>query len=230
MFGYEAAGLEELSASGAVSVPRVHVAEKDLLVMSWVVASTPNRTMWESFGEALARMHLVTGERFGFHMDGYCGAGVQRNPWEDDGHVFFLRHRIEPQVRSARDSGLLDGEEARRIDSLMDMLERLIPVQPASLVHGDLWQGNVMFSDDGAVLIDPAAHYGWAEADLAMTRLFGGFDAGFYGSYFETNPVHEKFDERADLYNLYHLLNHLNIFGRGYHSQVMDVVNRFAGN
>ena len=97
-------------------------------------------------------------------------------------------------------------------------------------MHGDLWRGNVLFSGTGSVLIDPAIHYGWAEADLAMTRLFGGVDPAFYAGYFDNNPVPEGFGERVDLYNLYHLLNHLNIFGCSYHGQVMDVVARFVGH
>ncbi|MDH3466059.1 MAG: fructosamine kinase family protein, partial [Gammaproteobacteria bacterium] len=94
--------------------------------------------------------------------------------------------------------------------------------------HGDLWSGNVLFSSDGPVLIDPAAHYGWAEADLAMTKLFGGFSPEFYRAYYAFNPLPPGFGDRVDLYNLYHLLNHLNLFGSVYHGRVMQVVAHFS--
>ena len=114
-------------------------------------------------------------------------------------------------------------------EALAKRLPELVPHQPASLIHGDLWSGNVICDKNGMpVLIDPAAHYGWAEADIAMTTLFGGFKPDFYDAYNSIRPLETGWLKRMPLYNLYHLLNHLNLFGGGYHSQVMTVVRQFG--
>ncbi len=125
--------------------------------------------------------------------------------------------------------GLLSSKEAGQVEQLANRLRDLVPEQPASLIHGDLWGGNAMTDEKGApAIIDPAAHFGWAEADLAMTALFGGFNDRFYSAYNQSRPMPSGWRNRFSLYNLYHLLNHLNLFGRGYHGQVMGVVRRYT--
>ena len=115
------------------------------------------------------------------------------------------------------------------LERVIDRLPQLIMTQPASLSHGDLWGGNVITGPGGEpVLIDPAAHYGWAEAELAMTSLFGRFDRAVYNAYRSVRPIEPGYEDRFDLYNLYHLLNHLNLFGHGYHEQVMSIVQRYS--
>jgi fructosamine-3-kinase len=115
------------------------------------------------------------------------------------------------------------------VENLTAQLKDLIPVEPASLLHGDLWSGNAITnSQGGPAIIDPAAHYGWAEAELAMTTLFGAFPNAFYQAYEEVRPLEPGYYARFPLYNLYHLLNHLNIFGRGYLGQVQAILRRFG--
>lgn len=116
-----------------------------------------------------------------------------------------------------------------RVEKLCDRLPELIPEQPASLIHGDLWSGNAMFDSRGQpAIIDPAAHYGWAEAELAMTTLFGSFPDVFYRAYQEARPLEPDFRERFPIYNLYHLLNHVNLFGGGYLGQSLSILRRYA--
>ena len=128
---------------------------------------------------------------------------------------------------AARQSLLATGE-ADAVRKLGKRLSELVPEQPASLIHGDLWGGNAMTDENGSpAIIDPAVYYGWAEADLAMTALFGGFNDRFYAAYIERRPLPPGWRERFGLYNLYHLLNHLNLFGRAYYGQVMGVLNKY---
>jgi len=147
-----------------------------------------------------------------------------------DGFAFFAEARLLHQGKLARDAGLLDSGAIRKLEWLAARLDRWIPEQPASLIHGDLWGGNAHCGPEGEpVLIDPAAHYGWAEAELAMTTLFGRFPEAFYRSYLASSQLSPEWESRIPLYNLYHLLNHLNLFGGGYRQSVQAVLDRYAG-
>jgi fructosamine-3-kinase len=163
---------------------------------------------WGELGRLLARLHRETGSRFGWHRDNHIGRSPQANGWMDDWNEFWWTRRLEPQLRRAG----LDANFLR--NALRD--HRPVP----SLLHGDLWSGNAGFTDEGPVLFDPAVYYGDREADLAMTELFGGFAPGFYAAYERELPLDEGYAWRKHLYNLYHLLNHLNLFGGGYRAQV----------
>jgi fructosamine-3-kinase len=162
---------------------------------------------WRSMGQALARLHQVQGARFGWHRDNYIGLAPQANTWKDDWTDFFVECRLRPQARRA---GIDLPETAVRA-----LLEDHRPAP--SLLHGDFWSGNAGFTEEGPVVFDPAVYYGDREADLAMTELFGGFPRAFYEGYGPLDPGYER---RKHLYNLYHLLNHLNLFGGGYRGQV----------
>jgi fructosamine-3-kinase len=185
------------------------------------------------FGRRFARLHRSTrGARFGFPHDNYLGSTPQPNGWSDDGCDFFRRRRLGHQLGLARAGGLADRGLARLGDRLLDRLDRWLdlPGEPACLLHGDLWGGNYLVDDAGApVLIDPAAYHGHREADLAMTRLFGGFDAAFYAAYEEEWPLSPGSEERRPLYELYHLLNHLNLFGAAYRGRCLAILRRYAG-
>ena len=128
----------------------------------------------------------------------------------------------------AKTGSLLEPRDLLQLEELLNKLNLLIPDQPASLLHGDLWSGNLITDNQGKpALIDPAVYFGWAEADLAMTDLFGRYPDAFYRAYEEINPLENGYRSRFPLYNLYHLLNHLNLFGRGYLPQIRQILSRF---
>ena len=205
------------------------------LMMEMITPAGKVRDFWKTFGHELAAMHksdtgaFVTGGKFGFYADNYIGASKQINSPKDTWISFFRESRLEPQFKMA--SAYFDKDTARLMIRLLDKLDDILvePENP-SLLHGDLWSGNYIVGNDGkAWLIDPAAYVGHAEADLAMTELFGRFDQRFYDSYNETNPLQPGYRDRKDLYNLYHMLNHLNLFGRMYYSSVTSIIRRYAG-
>jgi len=160
----------------------------------------------------LAHAHRKPGPRFGWARDNRIGSTPQKNAWCDDWSEFWRTRRLEEQISMARTRGF---------DVAMPSLHLLKERKPQpSLLHGDLWSGNAGFTKEGPVVFDPAVYYGDREADLAMTELFGGFPREFYKAYNETFPLDAGYEKRKHLYNLYHLLNHLNLFGGGYLGQV----------
>lgn len=229
-FRAEAEGLLAIAATKAIRTPNVIHAADDYLLLEYIpAASRKEDSYWETLGKSLANMHTLPQPSFGFTGDNYCGLTPQPNPRCDDGYVFFGEHRLRFQGELASKRGLIDAKLTEQLHRLIDRLPQLIPTQPSSLLHGDLWSGNLHTDEAGApVLIDPAAHWGWAEAELAMTRLFGGFDDDFYRSYEYHFPLQAGWQERVPLYNLYHLLNHLNLFGGGYLASVKAVIAKFV--
>lgn len=169
--------------------------------------------------------------RYGFPIDNYIGSTPQVNTPKGSWVDFFRECRLHPQVRWAYDAGYLERSAMRQADSVMERLESLLPEPDhPSLLHGDLWGGNFMTGPDGkAWLIDPATYVGHREADLAMTELFGGFAPAFYSAYRQIAHIDPEYDDRSDLYNLYHLLNHVNLFGYSYVGSVARILNRFGG-
>ncbi len=236
-FAAEAAGLQALRAAASPLVIPEVVAWAEAqsncpgyLLLEWIEPGRPGPRFWEHFGEGLARLHRHLGPRYGFDQDNFIGHTPQENTWEDDWPTFFWRHRIEPQVRWARERSRWERSWDRWLERLEARLPELLPARPpASILHGDLWSGNFMVTADGrAALIDPAVYYGDRETDLAMTELFGGFDARFYAAYRAAWPLEPGYEERRALYNLYHLINHLNLFGSGYAAGVARTLRRFA--
>jgi len=211
----EADGLRALGA--VVRVPRILDHGPDFILLEQLDLRRSGD--WAALAQMLARLHRTTGPRFGWHRDNRIGATPQINGWRDDWATFFHECRLRPQLELARRNGFAFEEPPR--------LENHRP-EP-SLLHGDLWSGNAGFIEEGPVIFDPAVYYGDREADLAMTELFGGFPARFYAAYNEAFPLPDGYETRKHLYNLYHLLNHLNIFGEGYLAQVqrtLDLLQR----
>jgi fructosamine-3-kinase len=202
--------------------------ENAFLLLPYLGTGRGGSDSWRIFGRRLAEFHRAGKEdRFGFSEDNYIGSTPQKNGWKTLWVDFFRENRLEYQIRLA--SAHIDGSLARRFLIFLDRLERYLPEpDKPSLLHGDLWSGNVLRGKDQLWLIDPAAYYGHREADLAMTYLFGGFPGEFYLSYGEANPLEPDFGERKDIYNLYHLLNHLNMFGASYLGSVRAIVERFS--
>ena len=243
MFKREAEGLRALAAAAAIRVPDVLAVDEQALVLEMMRQAPKKRGFFESFGQDFALLHSHRGKACGFGHDNFIGSTSQLNqplggPWDeaaDDGSTwpeFFMERRLRFQVRLAMSEGygselehLLGRAETRIIELLSTTIE--VP----SILHGDLWSGNFMVDDRGeACLIDPAVYYGHREADLAMTRLFGGFEPAFYDAYAEAWPLDPGHEDRLPIYQLYHLLNHLNLFGGGYFGQSKRILQHYARN
>jgi fructosamine-3-kinase len=228
LFIAEAAGLQAIAATNAIETPKVYHATRHFLILEYIPSSSKNSDYWSCFAQQLAAMHQQTKPKFGFTLDNYCGETPQINPIMQDGHEFFAQHRLAYQAMLAQEKGLLSRSEVRAVTAVGERLPELIPAQPACLLHGDLWSGNAHAGHSGEpMLIDPACYWGWAEADIAMTRLFGGFPERFYREYVNFHPLDSGWESRIEIYNLYHLLNHLNLFGVSYHAQAISILKRY---
>ncbi|MFL6602813.1 MAG: fructosamine kinase family protein [Steroidobacteraceae bacterium] len=231
MFEAEAAGLEELRRAQAVRVPRVMSvgtsAGKAWLALEWIQTAPGSRATDVALGERLARQHRSTQPAFGWSRDNTIGSTPQPNHQDGNWVTFFRERRLRHQLNLAASNGY-GGRLQHRGEALLgrigDFFSTYQPV-PA-LLHGDLWGGNRAADERGEpVIFDPAVYYGDREADLAMTRLFGGFGADFYRAYETAWPLDAGAAVRTDLYNLYHVLNHLNLFGRGYLDQAVSLID-----
>ncbi len=239
-FTAEAAGLEAVARTGVIGTPELlcYGTDEDrggfsFLLMEWIQGERRISNYWETFAHQLAAMHraptqnFVSGGTYGFDQNNHIGARPQTNTANDSWVTFFRDCRLEPQFRSAEH--YWGNGDLKRIGWLLDHLgDFLVEPENPSLLHGDLWSGNVIEGNDGrAWLIDPAVYVGHAEADIAMTELFGGFPQGFYSAYRETGLLQPDYEGRRDLYNLYQLLNHLNLFGRSYLSSVRRILDKY---
>lgn len=228
----EAEALRELAAANAVRVPSVlgsgSSGERAFLALEWIEFGSARADTEALLGEQLARLHRTTAARFGWHRDNTIGATPQRNDWAADWLEFFARQRLEFQIDLAERSGHGGRwvERGRELAGRLDAFFAGYAPRP-SLLHGDLWGGNWAADASGApVIFDPATYYGDREADLAMTHLFGGFGREFYAAYEAAWPLDPGASARRDLYNLYHVLNHLNLFGGGYRTQAERMIER----
>lgn len=171
----------------------------------------------ERLGAGLAELHRASADQFGFDIDTPCGATVQPNRWSDRWVAFFRDQRLGFAFRQLRERGQIGRDDARACDRLLDHLPELITEpQRASLIHGDLWSGNLMVADDGPALVDPAAYYAHREAELGMMVLFGGFGPRVYEAYREAWPLEPGWEARVRCYRLWHVANHALLFGGGY--------------
>jgi protein-ribulosamine 3-kinase len=229
-FPAEARGLAALSQPGALRVPTVFGVSANGIVVEDLGSGRPAAADWESAGGRLAKMHQVSASHFGFHADGYCGDSRQPNNRDGDGIHFFVEHRLLPQASRAHDAGHLDRNDLRLVEALCGRLRDLLPAAVPVLIHGDLWMGNLHACANGELaLIDGGAvHYGWADCDLAMLTLFGEPPRAFFAAYEDAAHSDSDWRSRARLLNLYHLLNHLNLFGSGYLAGVRAVLARHA--
>lgn len=235
MLEAEAEGLAELASAAAVRVPRVlavgEAAASAYLALEWIEFASATRETESQLGEQLAHQHRISAERFGWHRDNTIGSTPQQNAWADEWVVFFRERRLRVQLELARGRGASPRLQARGAELTERLGEFFAGYRPVpSLLHGDLWGGNWAADEHGGpVVFDPAVYYGDREADLAMTRLFGGFGARFHAAYAAAWPLDAGAPRRVDLYNLYHVLNHLNLFGGAYGRQAEAMVDRLLG-
>jgi fructosamine-3-kinase len=222
MFAAEADALRELAAAKAIRVPHPissgTAGAHSFLIIESLPFGAGRPSDWEAMGRQLARLHRQTSAEFGWHRDNVIGSTPQSNPWTRDWPSFFRDQRLRPQFKLARQNGY----QLQTSDELLKLVDALLaghsPVP--SLLHGDLWSGNAGFLEDGTpVIFDPATYYGDRETDVAFSEFFGGFPSAFYKGYESGWPLDPGYAKRKKLYNLYHVLNHLNLFGATYLDQ-----------
>ncbi|MCF8246645.1 MAG: fructosamine kinase family protein [Saprospiraceae bacterium] len=232
MFEAEAEGLALLAATKCIQTPEVQgfgmTVEGGFLLLEHFNISYRPTGFWEKFGAALAELHRNSAINFGLGNDNFIGSLPQSNCLHDTWSDFFKNERLQPQLEIAKQKNKLQPTDIQGFEKFCKRLPDICPVEPPALIHGDLWSGNFLCSADGQpVLVDPSVSYSHREMDLAMTRLFGGFDQPFYRSYEEAWPLASGFEQRLPIYQLYYLLVHVNLFGGSYVGSVRSILKQF---
>lgn len=239
MFEQESKSLDALRAPGCVRIPvvlaRGEHPETPWLMLEWLEPGRATAETWAQLGRALAQLHSVHGSAYGWGADNFIGTLSQHNSWTGDWAGFWRECRMAPQLRQAYSAGYFNSSERRRFDKLLERLDVLLDAargEGPSLLHGDLWNGNVhVLSDGQPALIDPSAYYGHREVDLAMSELFGGFQPDYMRAYSEVWPVDAGYQSlRRPVYQLYYLLVHINMFGSSYVASTLSTLARIALN
>ncbi|RLL42679.1 fructosamine kinase [Oceanobacillus piezotolerans] len=235
-FDFEAEGLSIIRNTGTIDVPIVYGVLKDgqtqipMLWMEWVNGNEKENTE-TVLGEKLAALHLKEGPGYGYEGRGYIGKLPHENYLSSSWLAYFRKIRLEEQIKLGRTRGTMSGERYIKLMSLLELLDKWIPDKPlSSTLHGDLWGGNWITGEDGKpYLIDPSILYGDHEFEIAFTELFGGFSESFYDTYRSVFPLSPEYEDRKELYQLYYLLVHLNMFGEAYGNAVDRIVKRYVG-
>ncbi|MEL6911249.1 MAG: fructosamine kinase family protein [Cyanobacteria bacterium J06643_13] len=232
MFAAEALGVKQMSATQTITVPQPlcwgTAGNSSYIVLQWLDLARGDDRSWTAMGHQLAALHREgTNENFGWSQNNTIGSTPQINTWMSNWADFFAQQRIGYQLKLAQRRGGSFPELNRVVDAVRDKLADRKP-QP-SLVHGDLWSGNAAIAADGSpVIFDPATYYGDRETDIAMTELFGGFPSAFYRGYNEAWQLDDGYQQRKNVYNLYHVLNHFNLFGGGYGNQARRIIEKIV--
>lgn len=231
MFFKEANGLKEIHKTRCIRVPQVLFVDSELLLLEFIEEGHKDKDFFTRFGSQLANLHRRSSSKFGFKEDNFIGATPQlNNPikteatnWCD----FYYNKRLLYQYELAEHNGLVGNELKNGFLILESRIEEILEgsEEKPTLLHGDLWNGNFMCDQQSnPCIMDPAVYYGHREADIAMTKLFGGFPDEFYQAYQKENPLPQGYDYRENIYLLYHVLNHLNLFGNSYYGQAVRLV------
>lgn len=232
MFMVEKNGLEAINRTNTINAPEILFCGQyntySYLIMEYIEPKIPSTKDMALLGHKLAAFHQSVSEYFGWEIDNFIGSLPQSNKNHQNWASFYIKERLEPQFKLARDANLLKSPEIPSQNKMMVVCSELCENVKSSFLHGDLWSGNYLISSTGIpYLIDPAVYFGHHEVDIAMTRLFGGFDPAFYKAYEETFPKQPMYKERNDLYQLYYLLVHLNLFGNSYYSSVISMLKTY---
>jgi len=231
MFRAEEAGINAISATHTIMTPEVFltgvVNKESFLLMEYIEFRSANEADWLEMGRNLARLHMTVSDHYGLDHDNYIGTLPQINTSTTKWAEFYADCRIQPQIDRAHE--LLSSDDISNWESLRNSLDSILTNESASLIHGDLWSGNAMMSDRGPIIFDPAICHGNREMDLAMSMLFGGFSTLFYDSYNEEFPlISSGFNDRIQIYQLYYLLVHVNLFGMSYVPAVRRILKKFT--
>lgn len=233
MLSTEARGLKRLREANTIRIPAVLAQDETpdyaYLLLEMIEPGPRDTAFWERLGEQLAQLHRQTDTTFGWEEDNYIGSLPQPNGQHHNWADFYREERLLPQVSMAIKADALWPGARPQFDQLFDKLPELCPDEPPALTHGDLWGGNFLSAANGEpVLIDPAVSYAHREMDLAMSKLFGGFSPAFYKAYEANYPTAPGFDERLEVYQLYYLLVHVNLFGGGYVGSARAALERYV--
>jgi len=234
-FSKEANGLLEIAKSKTLIVPNIIAVDNDFLLLQYIEPGLTSPDFFIDFAKQYAEMHRYTSESFGFYEDNYLGSSLQPNrPLGDEANnwpLFFFNKRLNYQFSLVEQNGYATDELRHLFSQLENKFDTILnaPIEPPCLLHGDLWAGNFMINKAGkAVLIDPAVYYGNREADLAMTSIFGGFPQVFYDAYHAAYPLADGWEYRQNIYKLYHILNHLNLFGVSYYDEAIALIKYYV--
>ena len=230
LFEKEKKGLELLSQSNFI-IPKPHLygtyKSYDFLIIDYI--ETGRNLNWVDFGEKLAQLHQIEGKHFGLDHDNYIGSLMQINEQCNEWIEFYTNHRLLALTAKARDQGIFEKKHCLLVEKLCQKLNELIPACDPSLIHGDLWSGNLLADKSGQpVLIDPAVYYGHPEMDWAMLSLFGNYPEEAMINYQNIKPLEKGLGERIDIHQLYPLLVHLILFGRGYLSGILSTLKKYT--
>jgi len=233
MFTKEANGLDKLREFCTLKIPQVIKQgsrnDQQYLLLEWMEKGAPKKDMWENFGKELAIMHKQPQEYFGLNEDNYIGSLKQNNDQHIAWHSFYTECRIKPLVKKLFDAGDFSATDILDADLFCNNLKTILPGEPPSLLHGDLWAGNYMIISSGyATIFDPAVYFGHREMDIGMTKLFGGFDHRFYDLYNDTYPLEKGWEKRLPVTQLYPLLVHAVLFGGHYIKSVKKILKAFS--
>jgi len=233
MFQLERKALEEIANTSSINTPQVYFCDTvfgtSFIVMEFIESKRGNDQEMRKFGEQLAALHGISQDSFGWSDDNYIGSLFQSNKSHHSWSQFYIHERLLPQIRLAVENRHLKTDDLPDENVLLQRCETLFGGVAPSLIHGDLWSGNYLISVNGEpYLIDPATYYGHGEVDIAMSNLFGNFGNTFYDAYHEFLPTTKGHDRRMDIYQLYFLLVHLNLFGSSYYASVKRLLKVFA--
>ena len=220
----EKKGVQLLSQADNINVPEIYYVDKEFILMSFIKPTTVSKIFWQNLASSLVNIHSVKNNLFGLDYDNYIGSLSQQNNCNENWTDFFIERRIMPQLKISN----FPVEIICRFENFFKKLEDILVQEKPTLLHGDFWSGNFINNDSKPFFIDPSVYFGSREMDIAMSKLFGGFDTNFYSTYNEIYPLMKNWEERLDIYNIYPLLVHHNLFGGNYYVRILDILKSFA--